>query len=51
MQMNLVKLITVAEWTSRNVDDVLGIVNQEDNAVAGIGQNAAHSMFVQMQYL
>lgn len=49
MQMNFMKLIAITEWTTADIDRLLGfVVHGEDNAVSCIGQNSTHFVLVDM---
>lgn len=52
VQMNLVKLITVTEWTAGDIDGMAGVVfHGEHDTVAGVRQHAVDSVLVQMKRL
>lgn len=52
VQMNLVKLVTVAQRAARDVDGMAGVVlHGEHDAVPGVGQHPVDSVLVQMKRL
>lgn len=52
VQMNLVKLITITERTTGDVDGVARVVfHGEHDAVPGVGQNTVDSVLVQVKRL
>lgn len=50
VQMYLVELVAVAERTARNIDWMTSVViDREHHAVAGVGEDTADPVLVQMQ--
>jgi len=52
VQMNLVKLITITERTTGDIDGMAGVVlHSEHNTMAGVRQYAVDSVLIQMKRL